>query len=69
MNLLFILLITIYQKFISPIFPDACRFYPSCSIYAKSAFKKYGFLKAMYLSSWRILRCNPWSRGGYDPLP
>ncbi|MDP8241874.1 MAG: membrane protein insertion efficiency factor YidD [Candidatus Celaenobacter antarcticus] len=68
-NHFFVLLITIYQKIISPIFPDSCRFYPSCSTYAKSAFLKYGFLKAMYLSSWRILRCNPWSRGGFDPLP
>ncbi|OPX27803.1 MAG: membrane protein insertion efficiency factor YidD [Candidatus Cloacimonas sp. 4484_140] len=67
-NSFFILLITVYQKIISPIFPDTCRFYPSCSAYAKNAFQKYGFLKAMYLSSWRLLRCNPWSRGGYDPL-
>ncbi|MCD6328939.1 MAG: membrane protein insertion efficiency factor YidD [Candidatus Cloacimonetes bacterium] len=69
MNHFFVFLITIYQKIISPIFPDSCRFYPSCSTYAKNAFQKYSFFKAVYLSSWRILRCNPWSRGGFDPLP
>jgi len=63
-----ILLIKIYKRFISPLFPASCRFYPSCSEYSLSAFKKYNFVKAMYLSIYRIIRCNPFNPGGYDPL-
>ncbi|MBC8527769.1 MAG: membrane protein insertion efficiency factor YidD [Candidatus Cloacimonetes bacterium] len=63
-----IIVITLYQKYISPIFPDTCRFLPSCSEYSKSAFKKYGVLKGFYLSAWRILRCNPFCKAGKDPL-
>jgi putative membrane protein insertion efficiency factor len=49
--------------------PKRCRYYPSCSQYAKEAFQKKNFLYALLLSGWRILRCNPFSKGGYDPLP
>ncbi|MBQ1972341.1 MAG: membrane protein insertion efficiency factor YidD [Treponema sp.] len=62
-------MIFLYQHYISPFFPSSCRFYPSCSEYAKQAFLKYGFLKASILTIWRILRCNPFSKGGFDPLP
>jgi len=67
-NSLIIGLITFYQKFISPLFIPSCRFYPSCSEYSKQAFRKYNFFKALLLSIYRVLRCNPWNKGGYDPL-
>ncbi len=49
--------------------PPRCRYHPSCSTYAKEAFEKKNFLYATILSIWRILRCNPFSKGGYDPVP
>jgi hypothetical protein len=63
-----IYLIRLYQKFISPLLPPSCRFYPSCSEYSAQAFAKYGLLKGFVKSVWRILRCNPFNKGGYDPL-
>ena len=54
---------------ISPLFPDSCRFYPSCSQYAIEAIGKFGAIKGMALAMYRILRCNPFCRGGYDPVP
>lgn len=63
-----IFLITIYRKIISPFTHDSCIYYPSCSTYSLEAFKKYGLIKGLLKSSWRILRCNPWNKGGYDPL-
>ena len=66
---IFILFIGIYQKYISPLFRDRCRFVPSCSAYSKLAFEKYGIFKGLYLSTWRILRCNPFCKGGIDPVP
>jgi len=73
---IFVFLISLYQKTLSPdhspfskVFPDGyCRFYPTCSEYGKKAILKYGVLKGGVLSFWRVLRCNPWSKGGYDPL-
>ncbi len=62
-------LIRLYQKFISPIKPPCCRFTPTCSAYAIEAFKTRGFFVGLILTVWRILRCNPFSRGGYDPVP
>lgn len=62
-------LILIYKKLISPLFPKSCKYYPTCSSYAMQAYKKYGFVKGTVLSAWRILRCNPWSRGGVDKVP
>jgi len=53
---------------ISPLFPSVCRFTPSCSEYAVQAFTKYGVFKGAAKTAWRILRCNPFSRGGYDPV-
>ena len=61
--------IVFYQKFISPLKPPCCKFYPTCSQYALEAYEKYGFFKGTALSVWRILRCNPFSKGGYDPVP
>ena len=61
-------LINFYQSYISPYTPPSCRFEPSCSNYAKQAFMKYGYFKAFYLSVKRIIKCNPFNKGGYDPL-
>lgn len=69
MKYLMIGLIKLYKKFISPIKPQCCRFTPSCSTYALEAFKKRGFIVGFILSVWRILRCNPFCKGGYDPVP
>ena len=62
-------LIRLYRKFISPLKPSCCRFTPTCSAYAIEAFQKRGFFVGLGLTVWRILRCNPFSRGGYDPVP
>ena len=59
------LLITAYQKFISPAFAPRCKYYPSCSSYALTAIQSYG-LKGVAMTIWRVLRCNPWSDGGVD---
>ncbi len=69
MKNIFIFLVKIYRKFISPLKPPCCKYYPTCSSYAIDAFKKHGAFKGLLLSSWRILRCNPWSLGGIDPVP
>ncbi len=69
MKHLFIALIKLYRRFISPLKSPSCRFVPSCSMYALTAFQKYGVFKGLYLSVRRILRCHPWSKGGYDPVP
>jgi putative membrane protein insertion efficiency factor len=58
-----------YKKAISPYKIRSCRFSPTCSEYAVEAFEKYGVLRGATLSAWRILRCNPFSKGGYDPVP
>jgi hypothetical protein len=68
MKKVFILLIRFYQKAISPMFPPSCRFQPTCSEYAIEAIKKYGVLKGGRKAIWRILRCNPFCKGGYDPV-
>ena len=68
LNKIFIILIIIYQKFLSPFFPPSCRFNPTCSEYSRQAFVKYPFFKALFLSIKRILRCNPYCKGGDDPL-
>lgn len=65
-----IIFIKFYRKFISPMFgPSKCKFTPTCSSYAIEALEKYGFIKGTFLSIRRILRCNPFSKGGYDPVP
>ncbi|MCQ2578538.1 MAG: membrane protein insertion efficiency factor YidD [Treponema sp.] len=65
----FILLIRAYQVCISPLFPPKCRYYPTCSAYAVEAIQKYGPWKGLWLAIKRILRCNPYHEGGYDPVP
>ncbi len=62
-------LIRFYQRHISPYKPPSCRFVPTCSQYAVQALEEHGFWKGSLLSLWRILRCNPFSKGGYDPVP
>ena len=69
MKQLMIGLIKLYRKFISPLKPPCCRFTPTCSAYAIEAFEKRGFFVGLFLSVWRILRCNPFCRAGYDPVP
>ena len=58
-----------YQLLISPFFPPSCKYYPSCSAYALEAVRVQGFFKGTGLAVWRVLRCNPWSRGGVDFPP
>lgn len=57
-----------YQRFISPLLGANCRFRPTCSQYTLEAIKKYGLFKGSFLGFWRILRCNPFSKGGDDPV-
>ncbi|NGX39885.1 MAG: putative membrane protein insertion efficiency factor [Chlamydiae bacterium] len=66
---LFILLILFYQKAISPLLGDCCRFHPSCSEYCKEAIEKHGSLKGIWLGLRRIVKCGPWSKGGVDQVP
>ena len=61
--------IKIYQKYISPLKPPCCRYYPSCSSYALQAVEKHGIVKGVVLGSWRLLRCNPLAKGGVDYVP
>jgi len=68
MRIFLILLIKGYKKFISPLFLPSCRFYPTCSEYSIQAFEKYGAIRGVAKSFWRILRCNPFNKGGYDPV-
>jgi uncharacterized protein len=62
-------LVSGYRLAISPMLPPTCRFHPSCSAYALGAIKVHGPLKGSALAGWRLLRCNPWSGGGVDPVP
>ena len=66
---LFIFLIILYQKYLSPLKSTKCPYYPTCSQYGLEAIQKYGALKGGLLAAWRIIRCNPFSKGGYDPVP
>ncbi|MCM1577289.1 MAG: membrane protein insertion efficiency factor YidD [Ruminococcus sp.] len=61
--------IKVYQKIVSPCLPPCCKYYPGCSAYAVEAIRRHGAVKGVILGSWRILRCNPWSRGGVDYVP
>jgi uncharacterized protein len=60
--------IVAYQRFVSPAIPQRCKYEPTCSRYAVSAIREYGILRGLVLAGWRLLRCNPWSHGGYDPV-
>ena len=69
MKKFFLMLVRGYQKFISPLFPPSCRYYPTCSNYMLGALKKHRALKGTLMGTARILRCNPFVKGGYDPVP
>jgi len=60
--------ILLYQRFISPAIPRRCKYEPTCSRYAAEAIRGYGVWRGLVLAAWRLLRCNPWSHGGYDPV-
>jgi len=62
-------LIGFYQRRISPLLGARCRFHPTCSQYASEALQKHGLAKGLLLAIWRILRCQPFCKGGYDPVP
>ncbi len=62
-------LIRFYRRYISPLLPDACIYEPTCSAYALEAVQKYGALRGTWLAFKRILRCNPFCKGGFDPVP
>ena len=69
MKKLLLSLIRFYRRHISPHLPPMCRYYPTCSCYAIEAIETHGALRGFLLAFWRVLRCNPLSRGGYDPVP
>lgn len=69
MKKILIWLIKFYRKYISPMTGAKCRFTPTCSAYGLEAIEKYGALKGGLMTFWRICRCNPFSKGGYDPVP
>jgi uncharacterized protein len=60
--------IRVYQRLISPVIAPRCKYHPSCSAYAVQAIETYGILRGSVLAAWRVLRCNPLSHGGYDPV-
>jgi putative membrane protein insertion efficiency factor len=62
-------IIEFYKNFFSPVLPSACRYYPSCSVYAIQAIKRFGLIRGGFLSFKRILSCNPYGKGGFDPVP
>ncbi len=69
MKSILIKIIKLYQRYLSPLKSTKCPYYPTCSNYGIEAISKYGALKGGLLAVWRILRCNPLSKGGYDPVP
>ncbi len=68
MKKILVSLIGAYRRFISPVKKPCCRFYPSCSEYAIEAIETYGAFKGTAMAIWRVLRCNPFCKGGYDPV-
>ena len=68
MKNLLIKLVRFYQKYISANRPPSCKYYPTCSAYSIEALEKHGAFKGIFMTLWRILRCNPFSKGGYDPV-
>ena len=68
LRMIVLLPIRLYQRLISPALGSRCKYYPSCSEYAAPAIERFGILRGLVLAGWRLLRCNPWSRGGFDPV-
>ena len=68
MRKIFVKPIEVYRRFVSPMLPPSCRYWPSCSEYALQAIEKHGVLKGGLMGAWRVTRCNPWSEGGIDPV-
>jgi putative membrane protein insertion efficiency factor len=68
LRILAVLPIRLYQRLVSPMLGQRCRYYPSCSQYAAQAIGRFGILRGLILGGWRLLRCNPLSRGGFDPV-
>lgn len=66
---LFVFMLRYYKKWISPLMPVACRFYPTCSEYSMQSFEKYGIMKGFFLTVRRLLKCHPFHAGGFDPVP
>lgn len=62
-------LLNLYKRLVSPLLPPACRYVPSCSEYAAEAVARHGIFRGAILAAWRLLRCNPLARGGFDPVP
>jgi len=60
--------IVVYRRVISPLLPPRCKYHPSCSEYAIQAIEEFGILRGLVLAAWRLLRCNPFSHGGFDPV-
>jgi uncharacterized protein len=60
--------IRLYRRLVSPALGQRCKYHPSCSAYALQAIRTYGILRGVVLAGWRLLRCNPWSHGGFDPV-
>ena len=69
MQRLAVWILRVYQRFLRPFLGYRCRFYPSCSNYSLEAFKRYGFLRGLALTVFRLLRCQPLAKGGVDPVP
>lgn len=69
MKYLFIGIIKLYRMTLSKLLPRCCRYYPSCSEYGLTVVRRFGAVKGGYLALWRIMRCNPFGKGGYDPAP
>lgn len=69
MKALLLLVLRAYRFAISPLYGQVCKYHPTCSAYAMAAIETHGALRGSGLAAWRLLRCNPWSRGGYDPVP
>jgi putative membrane protein insertion efficiency factor len=57
-----------YQRLVSPLLVQRCKYHPSCSEYAAQSIERFGILRGLVLAAWRLLRCNPWSHGGFDPV-
>ncbi len=68
LRIVVVILIRGYQWLVSPVLGERCKYYPSCSAYALQAVQRFGILRGLVLAVWRLLRCNPWSDGGFDPV-